>query len=104
MLLHEIQTYGNIYKGESKISAWDGIQVKMILEPLEALGFAVYHTENPQQGLHGYLFRDTLYKGWLIKNDSSSDVAVGSLSYRKTVHIIIRSEIKLKFNPLKLFL
>ena len=70
----EIQTYGNINKGESKISAWDWILVKVILEPLEALGFAVYPTENPQQGLHEYLFRDTLNKRWSIKNDSSSDV------------------------------
>ena len=48
--------------------------VKMILEPLEAPGFAVYHTENPQQGLYGDLFRDTLNKRWSIKNDRSSDV------------------------------
>ena len=60
---------GNINKGESKISAWDQILVKVILEPLEALDFAVYHTENPQQGLHEYLFRDTLNKTWSIKND-----------------------------------
>ena len=70
----EIQTYGNIDKGESKISAWDWILVKVILEPLEALGSAVYPTENPQQGIHGYLFCVTLNKRWFIKNDSSSDV------------------------------